>query len=54
MAKGIDVILHPGSIDLPSLLAGLSTIVLIVVLGRTKVARKRARLLPSPYPRSWF
>ena len=38
VAKGIDVILHPGSIDLPSLLAGLGTILLIVVLGRTKVA----------------
>ncbi len=32
------MILHPGSIDLPSLLAGLSTIVLLIVLGRTKLA----------------
>jgi len=38
LAKGIDVILHPGSIDLPSLLAGLGTVVLLIVLGRTKVA----------------
>jgi sulfate permease, SulP family len=38
MARGIDVLLHPGSIDLPSLLVGLSTLVLIVVLGRTKLA----------------
>jgi sulfate permease, SulP family len=38
LTKGIDVILHPGSIDLPSLLAGLSTVVLLIVLGRTKVA----------------
>ena len=38
LAKGIDVILHPGSIDLPSLLAGLGTVVLLVVLGRTMVA----------------
>jgi len=38
MARGIAVLLHPGSIDLPSLLAGLSTLVLIVVLGRTKLA----------------
>jgi len=38
LAKGIDVILHPGSIDLPSLLAGLGTVMILVVLGRTKIA----------------
>ena len=37
VAKGLDVVLHPGSIDLPSLLAGLSTVVLLILLGRTKV-----------------
>ena len=37
LIKGIDVILHPGSIDLPSLLAGLGTVVLLIVLGRTKI-----------------
>jgi sulfate permease, SulP family len=38
LTKGLYVILHPGSIDLPSLVAGLSTIVLIIVLGKTKLA----------------
>ena len=38
LAKGLDVILHPASIDVPSLLAGLGTVLLIVVLGRTKLA----------------
>ena len=38
LTKGLDVILHPGSIDLASLLAGLSTVLLIVFLGRTKLA----------------
>jgi len=38
LAKGLDVILHPASIDLPTLLAGLGTVLLIVVLGRTKLA----------------
>jgi len=38
LAKGLDVILHPGSIDLTSLLAGLGTVTLIIVLGRTKLA----------------
>ena len=38
LTKGIDVILHPGSIDIPSLLAGLGTVVLLIVLGRTKIA----------------
>ncbi len=37
LTKGIDVILHPGSVDVPSLLAGLGTVVLLIVLGRTKV-----------------
>ena len=38
LTKGLYVILHPGGIDIPSLLAGLGTIVLIIALGRTKLA----------------
>ena len=38
LTKGLYVILHPGSIDIASLLAGLGTIVLIIALGRTKLA----------------
>ena len=38
LTKGLYVILHPGSIDIASLLAGLGTVVLIIALGRTKLA----------------
>jgi sulfate permease, SulP family len=38
VAKGIDVLLHPGSIYVPSLLAGLLTMFLLVVVGRTSLA----------------
>jgi SulP family sulfate permease len=38
IAKGIYVITHPGEINLPSLLAGLATVVLLVVLAKTPVA----------------
>jgi sulfate permease, SulP family len=38
LTKGLYVILHPGSIDIASLIAGLGTIVLIIALGRTKLA----------------
>jgi sulfate permease, SulP family len=38
LTKGLYVILHPGSIDIPSLLAGLATVVLIIALARTKLA----------------
>jgi SulP family sulfate permease len=38
LAKGIYVITHPGEIHLPSLLAGLATVLLLVVLAKTPVA----------------
>ncbi len=38
LAKALDVILHPRSIDVPSLLTGLAAIILLVVLARTPVA----------------
>ena len=38
LTKGLDVILHPGSIDIPSLVAGLGCMLIIILLGRTKLA----------------
>jgi SulP family sulfate permease len=38
LGKGIYVITHPGEIHLPSLLAGLATVVLLIVLARTPIA----------------
>ncbi|HLF61116.1 MAG TPA: SulP family inorganic anion transporter [Acidimicrobiia bacterium] len=38
LAKGLDVLLHPGSIDPASLLTGLCAIALLVILGRTRLA----------------
>ena len=38
LAKAIDVLIHPGAIDLPSLLAGLSALAILVVLARTRLA----------------
>jgi SulP family sulfate permease len=38
LGKGIYVLLHPGEIFLPSLLAGLGTMLLLVVLDRTPIA----------------
>ena len=39
IAKGIDILLHPGEIDLPTLLVGLATIGLILLLGHTRVRK---------------
>jgi SulP family sulfate permease len=38
LAKAIDVLAHPGSINLPSLLTGLSALAILVVLTRTRLA----------------
>jgi SulP family sulfate permease len=38
MAKALDVILHPATIDVASLLTGLAAIVLVLVLARTSIA----------------
>jgi SulP family sulfate permease len=38
VAKGVYVITHPGDIHWPSLLAGLATVVLLIVLARTPLA----------------
>lgn len=38
LTKGIYVLTHPGQIHLPSLLAGLATVVLLIVLARTPLA----------------
>lgn len=38
LTKALDVILHPGNIDVPSLLTGLAAIVLLIVLERTPLA----------------
>lgn len=38
VGKGLYVILHPGEINLPSLLAGMATVALLLVLARTPIA----------------
>ena len=38
LAKAVDVLVHPGSIVLASLLAGLGTLAILVVLARTRLA----------------
>ncbi len=38
LTKGLDVILHPGSIDIPSLVVGLGCMLIIIILGKTKLA----------------
>ena len=38
LAKAIDVLSHPGSIDLASLLTGLGALAILVVLARTRLA----------------
>jgi sulfate permease, SulP family len=38
LAKAIDVLIHPSAIDLPSLLAGLSALAILVVLARTRLS----------------
>ena len=35
--QAIDLLLHPGEIDIPSLMTGLATIGIIILLGRTKL-----------------
>jgi SulP family sulfate permease len=35
LAKGLNVLLHPSSINLPSLLTGLAAVALILIVGRT-------------------
>ncbi|MCP4360621.1 MAG: SulP family inorganic anion transporter [Chloroflexi bacterium] len=37
VAQAIDLLLHPGEIDMPTLLTGLTTIGIIILLGRTKL-----------------
>jgi SulP family sulfate permease len=38
LAKAINVLIHPSAIDLPSLLAGLSALAILVVLARTRLS----------------
>jgi SulP family sulfate permease len=38
LAKAVDVLVHPGRIDLASLLTGLSALAILVVLARTRLA----------------
>jgi SulP family sulfate permease len=38
LAKAVDVLVHPGRIDLASLLTGLSALAILVALARTRVA----------------
>jgi SulP family sulfate permease len=38
LAKAVDVLIHPGHIDLASLLAGLSALAILVALARTRLA----------------
>jgi SulP family sulfate permease len=38
LTRAIDVLLHPGRIDLPSLLAGLGALALVAILARTRIA----------------
>src|SRR5205085_9017644 len=38
LAKAIDVLIHPGAIDLASLLAGLSALAILVALARTRLS----------------
>jgi SulP family sulfate permease len=38
LAKAIDVLTHPGSINLPSLLTGLGALAILLVLARTRLA----------------
>lgn len=42
LAKAVDVLTHPGRIDLPSLLAGLSAVALLVSLSRTRLRQVAA------------
>lgn len=35
--QAVDLLLHPGAIDIPTLVTGLATIAIIVLLGRTKL-----------------
>jgi sulfate permease, SulP family len=37
LAKAVNVLLHPGNFNLPSLLAGLSALAILLVLARTRV-----------------
>jgi SulP family sulfate permease len=38
LAKAVNVLVHPGRIDLPSLLTGLSALAILAVLARTRLA----------------
>jgi sulfate permease, SulP family len=38
LAKAVDVLTHPGSINLPSLLTGLGALAILLVLARTRLA----------------
>ena len=38
LAKAVNVVSHPGSINLPSLLAGLAALAILLLLSRTRVA----------------
>ncbi len=38
LAKAIDVLIHPGNIDVPSLLTGLGALAILVLLARTRLA----------------
>ena len=44
LAKAVDVVAHPGAIDLASLLAGLGALAIMVVLARTRLAMVSALL----------
>jgi len=50
LAKALDVVTHPGRIDIPSLVAGLGALATLVALGRTKlgnVSALAALVLPT-------
>src|SRR5450631_721384 len=38
LAKAVDVLVHPGAIDLASLLTGLSALMILLVMARTRLA----------------
>ncbi len=38
LAKALDVVLNPRAIDIPSLLAGLGRVVILVIVGRTRLS----------------
>ncbi len=52
LAQAIDVLTHPGRIDIASLLVGLGALAILVLLSRTRIAVVSAARSPSPCRRS--